>query len=184
VKTPFELKREGTIDQFLVEDPTIKASAGFTQTIQMPFMLGFGSSYRIGENFTVAADYEIRLYGDKKIFGTYDGSPVDTVNLSDSKKNLNQFRVGVEYLFVADFGVIPLRGGFRTNPTLLADQNSNGDFTDQVVGNSFSFGTGFISEVLAVDLAFTRLMYDRAIGTNVSVKTSTNTFSGSVIVYF
>jgi long-subunit fatty acid transport protein len=184
VKTPFDLKREGDIDQFLVEDPSIKASAGFTQTIEMPFMLGFGASYRIGENLTLASDYEIRAYGDKKITGTYDGTPVDTVNLSDAKKNLNQFRVGAEYLFVADFGVIPLRAGFRTNPTLLANQDVNGDYTDQVVGNAFSVGTGFISEVLAVDIAFSRLTYKRTIGPDVTVTTSNNTFSGSVIVYF
>jgi hypothetical protein len=146
-------------------------------------MLGFGTSYRVGENLTIAADYEIRAYGNKKITGTYDGAP-DTSKLSDSEKNLNQLRVGAEYLFVADFGVIPLRAGFRTNPTLLANEDSNGKFTDQVIGKAFSVGTGFISEILAIDFAYGRLWYDRSIGPNVTVKTVTNTFSGSLIVYF
>jgi len=183
LKTPFDLKREGDLNGSLIEDPSMTAKYSFNETIQMPFMLGFGTSYRIGENLTLAADYEIRAYGNKKITGTYNGSP-DTVDLSDSKKNLNQLRVGAEYLFVADFGVIPLRAGFRTNPTLLANEDQNGKYTDQVVGNAFCVSTGFISQVVAVDLAYSRLSYKRNIGPDVSVTTTTNTFSGSVIVYF
>ena len=182
-KSPFDLKREGDFRQEFV-NTTTRDTSSFVQTIEMPYMLGFGSSFRVGENLTLAADYEIRAYGSKKITSTVDGAPGDTTDLSDSKQNLNQFRVGAEYLFVADFGVIPLRAGFRTNPTVLANEDSTGKFTDQVVGMAFSVGTGFIGQVVAVDIAYTRLWYDRNIGKDVTIKTATNTFSASVIIYF
>ena len=116
----------------------------------MPMMMGFGASLRIGDNLTVSTDYEIRAYGNSKINYELGG----TSNLSDNETNLNQIRVGAEYLIVSDFAVIPLRAGFKTVPTLRA--NGEGPFeyweyTDQVVGSGFSFGTGLIFERIAID---------------------------------
>ncbi len=48
--------------------------------------------------------------GDSKIHYELGG----TSNLSDSKEDLVQFRVGAEYLAITDFAVIPLRAGYKT----------------------------------------------------------------------
>jgi len=58
-------------------------------------MLGFGASYRLSDNFTLALDYETRAYGES--------------NINSHEDDLNQFRVGAEYLSVSDFAVIPFR---------------------------------------------------------------------------
>lgn len=131
VKTPFELK----IDEEYGET-----------VIDMPLMLGFGASYRLGEFLTLTADFETKGYKDK-IWTYYDedgqAEDEDFISLHD----LNQFRVGAEYLFLSDFAVIPLRAGFQNVPT--TNSNLEGD---QIVGSGFSFGTGLIFERFAIDI--------------------------------
>ncbi len=125
----------------------------------MPLMLGFGASYRIGENLTVAADFETRQFGNSKI--TQDGSEED---LSQSGKNLVQLRAGAEYLLVSDFAVIPFRAGFQTVPTLFADQEWDGSqwvpTNKQVAGTGLTFGSGLIFERFALDAAFMRTSHE------------------------
>lgn len=140
MRTPFDLGVEVDADFDYVSDIKYK------NTVEMPIMMGFGTSFRIGENFTLSADYEIRAYGESKINYELGGSS----NLSDSKEDLVQFRVGAEYLAINDFAVIPLRAGYKTIPTLLT--NGEGDeTTDQTTGSGFSVGTGLIFEKIAID---------------------------------
>lgn len=140
MRTPFDLGVEVDADFDYVSDIKYK------NTVEMPIMMGFGTSFRIGENFTLSADYEIRAYGESKINYELGGSS----NLSDSKEDLVQFRVGAEYLAINDFAVIPLRAGYKTIPTLLT--NGEGDeTTDQTIGSGFSVGTGLIFEKIAID---------------------------------
>ena len=144
MRTPFELGVEVDADYEYFEDLHYK------NTVDMPMMLGFGASLRIGDNLTVSSDYEIRFYGNSMINYEMGGQS----NLSDSETNLNQIRVGAEYLIVSDFAVIPLRAGFKTIPTLQANGEGPSEYweyTDQVVGNGFSFGTGLIFERVAID---------------------------------
>jgi len=182
LKTPFNLK----IDQAFKTSPAIPSyefnDVNATLTAQMPLMLGFGGSYRIGENLTLAADYEMRGYGSKQFTQDVNGMQ-STGQMSDSKKNLNQFRVGAEYLVVTDAGVFPIRAGFQTLPTVLADYDANGNPIDQVVGNGFAVGTGFISGTFALDLTYSRNSYDQG-DTYTTTSISKSMITGSVIVYF
>ena len=144
MRTPFELGVEVDADYENYEDLHYK------NTVDMPMMLGFGASLRIGDNLTVSSDYEIRAYGKSMI--NYESG--EESNLSESEENLNQIRVGAEYLVVSDFAVIPFRVGFKTVPTLQANGEGPSEFweyTDQVVGSGFSFGTGLIFERIAID---------------------------------
>ncbi|MDA3813441.1 MAG: hypothetical protein PF570_04225 [Candidatus Cloacimonetes bacterium] len=146
MRTPFELGVEVDADYENYSDLHYK------NTVDMPMMIGFGASYRIGDNLTISSDYEIRAYGKSKI--NYEFSPDNPANLSESGENLNQIRVGAEYLIVSDFAVIPFRFGYKTIPTLQANgegPSDNWEYTDQVIGNGFSFGTGLIFEKIAID---------------------------------
>ncbi|HEY6951847.1 MAG TPA: hypothetical protein VI758_05535 [Bacteroidota bacterium] len=186
VRTPFTLKSDYSY-QWSPAFFGVLSEASATQKVEMPSMIGLGASYRIGENLIVAADFETRAYGDKKIFTditTSFGSISDTSQLSASKKNLNQFRVGAEYLIVTDAGVFPIRAGYRNVPTLIAYRDANGDPTDQqVVGDGFSVGTGFISGSFALDVTFSRLSY-QAGGVNSTTDYTQTFITGSLIVYF
>jgi len=144
MRTPFDLGVEVDADYEYYTDLHYK------NTVDMPMMMGFGASLRIGDNLTVSSDYEIRAYGKSKINYEMGGES----NLSDNETNLNQIRVGAEYLIVSDFAVIPLRAGFKTVPTLQANGEGPSEYweyTDQVVGSGFSFGTGLIFEKVAID---------------------------------
>ncbi len=186
VRTPFTLSSTYSFRW----DPAffnILSDASASRKVQMPTMIGLGASYRIGENLTVAADFEMRAYGDKKAFLDISTSGItakDTSQLSESKKNLNQFRVGAEYLIVSDAGVFPVRVGYHNVPTLLAYTDANGDPTDQqVIGDGFSAGTGFISGSFALDVTYSYVSY-QAGGVYSTTDYKTSAITGSLIIYF
>jgi hypothetical protein len=186
VKTPFTLEAD--------VDYTYNGSSGkYKAEVEMPLMLGFGASYQIGQNFTLAVDYEMRQYKDKKLTTTESGASNSSL-LSASNEDLDQFRVGAEYLIVMKGGVIPLRGGFHTVPTVLANYEWNRDSVSyypsgQVSGRGFSVGTGFISTSFALDFAYSREQYDEQKWTDAGLTDFTNNYSAarfslSLIVYF
>jgi opacity protein-like surface antigen len=194
LKTPFDLKQEfsGTFS-----DPTYgDVPYNGTRTTQMPLMLGFGASYQIGDNFTIAADYEMREFKDKKTITVRNigssGVSIDSAGVTESNENLNQFRIGAEYLIVTTIGVFPLRAGFRTVPTVLANQNPYYDsnfnyypgYSGQVSGNAITIGTGYISERFALDAAYASTSYSQSLSTTRNIKYSTGVFSTSLIIYF
>ena len=147
----------------------------WTNEVEMPMMIGYGASYRLGENLTLAADYEIRKYGASEIVYE-DGS---SVSLCDSEEDLSQFRVGGEYLAVTDFAVIPLRVGYQNVPTLLADEDLN-----QVVGSGISFGSGLIFEKFSFDVTYQISGYEYEDYWWGNTKENKNTLTFSGIIYF
>lgn len=199
LRTPFTLNAKGpyTVDE---EIAVILPSSGtkdfdMTQKIDMPFMLGFGASYRIGDNLTLAMDYEMRNYANKKI--KYEATDRSTgnsgtseSNISESKSNFNEFRIGAEYLIVLENGVIPLRMGFKAVPTGFADykfEASSNEYVptnNQVKGSSISFGSGFISDTFALDITYSTLSYTQKYDTDGNLDFRIGTLSTSVIIYF
>jgi hypothetical protein len=186
LKTPFTLKAD--------VDYSIGGATGqATSEVEMPLMIGVGASYRIGQAFTVAVDYELRQYKDKKITTSESGFS-SSEPLSDSNSDLNQVRAGVEYLIVMKGGVIPIRAGFRTAPTVFANYRWNRDSltydpSGQVSGIGYSVGTGFISSSFALDFAYSREQRDEQTWTDAGVTDFTSNyradrFSLSLIIYF
>jgi long-subunit fatty acid transport protein len=199
VRTPFRLDADGTYD-LDEEIPDILSSAGtasfkMRQQIDMPFMLGVGASYRIGDNLTLAMDYEMRSYGNKKIKYEATYEPTGDVgtsegDISESKSNFNEVRLGAEYLIVLDNAVIPLRVGYKTVPTGYANYvfdsavDSFLPTNEQVTGSAVSFGTGFIIDVLAFDITYSSVSYIQKYDTLGEIDFATGTISSSVIIYF
>jgi len=112
--------------------------------LNMPQMLGFGAAFTVTENLTVAADYEMRKYSEaewenNETEETYDAELLD----------INQFRVGAEYLLMTGDNILPIRFGFATTP--LPTEDSNGD---QVVGANITAGIGIIMGNINLDLGF------------------------------
>ncbi|MBI5804973.1 outer membrane protein transport protein [candidate division TA06 bacterium] len=113
-RMPFELTRESSWE-WSETIPGIGTTTGdgedlYEQTWTMPWMLGVGLAFRPSENMTLAFDYERRNFSSTEY--TYGPSP----SVEMGWNNVNQFRVGMEYLFVGPNAVFPIRLGFRTNP--------------------------------------------------------------------
>lgn len=151
-------------------------------------MIGFGTSLRLAENFMLAADYEIRSYGDRIVtYETVDsyGYPdKGTYPLSQSKQNLNQFRAGAEYLIVLKKIVIPIRVGYKNMPTLSANIDLNNLPADQVIGKAISMGSGYISNLFAIDVSYTMSDYTQTYAGQGDIKYTVGTVGASLIVYF
>lgn len=185
IRTPFDLKYDGSYQW--KQGTNVYKKGSFVNTVQSPLMFGFGASGRIGESLTLSADFESRLYGDRKIYRTTDGEAIDTLKLSANESNLNQVRVGAEYLIVTTAGVIPVRAGFRTIPTLRANWDANNKPTDQVSGTGFTVGTGFISQAFALDVTYSRSTWEQSYaqtGGSATNAYTSQTVSASLIVYF
>ncbi len=209
VRTPFTLYSETLYDgksRFYTvwggsPDQDYSFRYDITQNIRIPLMIGMGSSFQLGDNFTLSADYELRKFAKSKNKVLYavrqeDGSgnvliaaDAEDYLLSESKKDLNQIRVGAEYLWINDFAVIPIRTGFRTLPTLKANSRFDGFETTrkQVSGTAVSFGLGFIVSRFALDFAYTLSGYTaKTVSSDASSKerVTRNYLTSSIIVYF
>ncbi|HSQ76119.1 MAG TPA: hypothetical protein VLT13_11210 [Bacteroidota bacterium] len=186
LRTPFELEVEGDYEWATAGISNTKGA--FKNTVEVPLMFGAGASGRIGENLTLAFDFETRMYGDKKIYRSTDKAAVDTIKLSDSGDDVNQIRVGAEYLIVSSAGVIPIRAGFRTVPTLRANVNEKDEYADQVSGTGFTVGTGFIGGSIALDVTYARTTWEQTFaltgGKSATHNYTNQTVSASVIIYF
>ncbi len=162
IKTPFNLNideefllEEYTDDNGIIYEPESVESTN-SYILGMPLMYGFGASYRLGDNLTLAVDMESREYGETTLKEDYaDLIGLDTGEEDEliiiENQDLNQLRFGAEYFFtdIWDFAVIPLRIGAQTYPTLFMDNNE-----EQVVGNAFSLGTGLITDRYSLDISF------------------------------
>jgi hypothetical protein len=190
IRTPFDLEFDYT---------TTSTTSGRTtkdqgkQTNQVPVMIGFGLSGCPTENLTLALDFEIRKFGDSKTITKSNaaGSKADTSDFTMGHHDLNQFRVGAEYLMVMRSGVIPLRVGFRTAPTAYANANLTSgktSYDDQVIGKTLTVGTGFIGGTFAFDLAYAYTTYEwkwaQAGQTFYTVSFTEHMLTSSVIIYF
>ena len=97
----------------------------------------------------------MNIYDSFTSFPARDELVTDSIDLLvQSNDNLNQFRVGMEYILHPKFALVPVRIGWKNNPTNLANQDINGLPTEQVFASSFNAGLGLISKNFSVDIAY------------------------------
>jgi len=128
-KTPFGLGEE-------------EEDLDYDVTIHMPQMVGLGVAYMASENLTVAADYEMRSYSDTELENNDTGDKMEA-----GWEDINQLRLGAEYLFISGNSILPMRLGFATTPTLYTDDND-----DQITGMNITAGIGIIMGNINLDL--------------------------------
>ncbi len=136
VKTPLTLT-----DEYTQNDSTYKDKFKF------PMTYGFGISFAPNENLTLAADVDIRPYSKTDIV---DG--MDDTTYSGLLNNTTQIRAGMEYLFIGESAVFPVRLGFHTEPLIQNPFYPSEDAT--VSGNYFTAGFGVIFGNIWFDLAY------------------------------
>jgi len=165
---------------------TLKAKlkdAGSSEEMKykFPFTFGFGAAVMPTENFTLAADVDIRPYSNTDLS--------NGTTISAGYEDGTQFRVGLEYLIIQDYGVIPLRLGFRTDPWL-----SKGFDDEKITGLVFTAGGGVMVGNVWLDAAYELGMAksegddedfdDDGIGDDVSFKQTTHNIMVSAVIHF
>ncbi|MBN2009933.1 hypothetical protein JW960_11375 [candidate division KSB1 bacterium] len=128
-KTPFDLKGEMSGDYGTSE-----------YILKMPTMIGFGIAYTASEKLTLAFDYESRKFSNSE-------EERDGITQELQLEDINQVRVGMEYLMMSGKSIVPLRLGFATAPTPNTDSNG-----DQITGVNLTAGIGIIMGNLNLDL--------------------------------
>jgi opacity protein-like surface antigen len=110
---------------------------GTNREIRIPWSVGMGGSYRISENFMVAADYQFRAFKREGAF-RYESDPVTPDSPLETQPdkfyNLHQLRLGAEYILETSWGIVPLRIGVRNDPLLIGDQSNVLSVYDQRAG--------------------------------------------------
>jgi hypothetical protein len=146
----------------------------FDYVLDFPLDLGIGVAWSPRRDLLVAADFEHRRFRDAALraFGAPDVNfdengnltiqRMDDVNtLSDSGADLNQWRVGLEWSWVNDLTVIPVRVGAKNLPQVSSDERRFVDpedgeittsFDNQVVGTALTAGVGFVTDAFVFDV--------------------------------
>lgn len=147
---------------------------------RFPMTYGGGVAITPVENFALAAEIDIKPYSKVKM--DIDNEALHWTDFSDNDtlpapaydpewEDLNQYRVGAEYIFDAGFAEIPLRAGYHNLPCLTRyyksatfsivteDTISYYDRTDfekgdQINTNIFSFGLGLKLDKIWFDVAY------------------------------
>jgi len=170
IRTPFDLDLD-------YHDRTTPPDvvAAWTYTAEMPWTIGVGAAYDIGDRFTVAADFENRRFGGRELISR-GAEGVTVAPMSASGDDLNPLRLGAEYRLPFGPMAVPLRAGFRTVPTLYADR-VDGSVTEPASGAAFTFGSGIGIGALAVDVTFSRSEYDVTTETAGAKRISTRAYT-------
>jgi len=157
------------IDQ---EDTFATERWGGTRFYFISNIFAAGLSYRITDYLTLSCDFDYIPFHNSiyywKGYQYYDRyrPVIDTTRdgfyeVGDGPEYLNQFRIGVEYILHPDFAMIPLRAGWKTNPTSISNYNNHYQETGQVIGRSLNLGAGIILKKFSLDIAYEYYAYDR-----------------------
>lgn len=131
-KTPFQLNEKNKDDDYDAD-------------ILMPKMLGIGVAFQATEALLIAADYEMRSYSNSKV--KYNSGMYEGQEKSLDWEDINQFRMGAEYLLMTGNNILPVRLGFATTPLPYTDSND-----DQIIGVNLTAGIGLIMGNINLDL--------------------------------
>jgi hypothetical protein len=165
IHTPFDLREEAKRSRYYFVPPVpIGEVDRVTLKYNMPFSYSIGIAAMPVEDLTLAIDFDSRPMS--KVDVKVDWEQVlypDTV-LDPEWEDVNQFRIGAEYIMDAGFADVPVRAGFRNEPSTTKELTSrtwntaDGTWTnergDQISTNILAFGTGIHFERIWFDLAY------------------------------
>lgn len=136
----------------------------FTATYDIPFSYSIGIAVKPIENLTLAADFDSRSLSEVELSFDYEQVAFSDTTYNPGWEDVNQFRIGAEYIYDSGFADIPVRVGFKNEPSTGKQLLELGydavnstwveTFGDQITTNIISFGTGLYFEKVWFDLAY------------------------------
>lgn len=173
INTPYNLYQRSLLTQRIVIPPEpIGTVDRVKYTYNIPLSASFGLAFVPRENVSLAFDYSYKPMSkvDRKTDWEQTAYSRFDTTVSLQWEDLNQYRIGAEYVINAGFGKIPLRAGMRNEPlvaselelvnldilfrndSLWADYNTTRG--KQVSTNIFTFGTGLALERIWFDIGY------------------------------
>lgn len=170
VHTPFDLRQDSKWTLRVVVPPEpFGLIDRVTYTHSIPIGYSAGLAIVPTEDLTVAFDFHGRKMSNAEVETNWE-QPVFTDSTFDPGwEDINQFRVGAEYVVDAGFADIPVRAGYRNEPSISREvlylSSDSTDYGDQINTNIFSFGTGLYFDKIWFDLAYQlgSSSYDRTV---------------------
>ena len=157
--TPYELKQKSKItESFMVPPTPLGLVFRVTETTDFPLGYSIGLAANPMEKLTVAVDYDSKPLSEVEISQNWEMLDLTDTTFSPEWRDISQIRIGAEYLMNTNFAEIPLRIGFRNNPSVERETLENTFFNitygDQINTNIITFGTGLQFERAWMDLAY------------------------------
>lgn len=159
IHTPYDLKQDAKWTRSIVIPPEpIGAVDRIKYTYNMPLSYSIGIGVVPIENFTLAFDFDSRPLSEVDVHTDWEQIIVSDSTFNLGWEDVNQFRIGAEYILDAGFADIPVRAGFRNEPSVSKEMISwvYGVETegDQIEANILTFGTGLYFEKIWFDAAY------------------------------
>jgi hypothetical protein len=168
IHTPYDLKQTVKLtENYMIPPVPVGYIYRYTATTSIPFSYSIGISAKPIEKLTFAADFDSRPMSKSRIDLNWELLSIQDRTINPNWEDLNQFRIGVEYKLDAGFAQVPLRVGFRNNPSVAkqltaineiqADSNTytlNPVYGSQVNTSILTFGSGLHFQRAWVDIAY------------------------------
>ncbi|UCC79518.1 MAG: hypothetical protein JSW64_14830 [Candidatus Zixiibacteriota bacterium] len=172
VHTPYKIyQRAMRTYQVVVPPEPVGLIDRISYTYDMPLSASFGLALSPVERLSLAFDYVYRPLSEVTIktdWEQIDLSFMDTTR-SAEWEDVNQYRVGIEYIFDARFADIPIRLGMRNEPlavrelaVLTVDVLDSTGFFDDFVDFDVERGDKIATDIIAfgTGLAFDNIWFD------------------------
>ena len=165
IHTPFDLKEKAIrTNYFFVPPVPIGVVDRLTVNYNMPLSYSLGIAATPVENLTLAIDFDSRPMSKVDVKVNWEQVLIEDSEFDAEWEDVNQFRIGAEYILDAGFADVPVRAGFRNEPSTIREATSvTYDVTDstwtdergdQISTNILAFGTGIYFERIWFDLAY------------------------------
>jgi len=158
IHTPFDLQKETKLSQtFMTQPLPVGVVNRITTTVNIPIGYSAGVAFAPFEKFTIAADLDMRQMSKSDIDIDFESNLYADATTDPEWEDLTQFRIGAEYVFDAGFARLPLRAGFRNQPSVDKEYLGNGndpEYGDQINTNIITFGSGLQFEKAWIDFAY------------------------------
>lgn len=165
IHTPFDLEERAKLSQYIFLPPV---PVGFVDRLtinyNMPLSYSLGIAAMPVENLTLAIDFDSRPMSKVDVKIDWEQTIVEDSDFDAEWEDVNQFRIGAEYILDAGFADVPVRAGFRNEPSTgkelvsitydVTDSTWTQEIGDQISTNIISFGTGLQFERIWFNLAY------------------------------
>lgn len=165
IHTPYDLTQDAKWTFLIIIPPApIGVVERVSYTYNMPLSYSLGIGIAPVENFTLAFDFDSRPLSEVDVETNWERIILSDTTFNLEWEDVNQFRVGAEYILDAGFADIPVRAGFRNEPSAIKERTSHtfnvtdstwtDELGDQISTNIITFGTGLYFEKIWFDLAY------------------------------